>query len=287
MSFRRATLSLLLVASACSGEAGAGGPGQSQVAQDYPTYRALHESVVTPICGPRGGVCHNSKQFPDLHTPDNMLAAIGARCNQLTEDPSAIQDLCEPQGDLLLIKSGPDSGLRVRIGYAQTDGLATPQSVMLTLHDPVPHSGTNLDFSIVRDTDPQNPIELHVGALLSTPGGQARATIGGLSGLGMGMRYFLTAPYMPGFAGQLILGDPNRNGTFGYDLGGAVIKAGQPEKSFLVQRITGQVPPQMPLANGMLTEDQIYVFQCWIKQMKPDGSNADGPIDYSKCPPRF
>src|SRR5438105_11511869 len=73
---------------------------RQQAALDYPTFRSLEEAVVTPICGPRGGVCHNSKQFPDLHTPENMLAAVGQRCNQLTDDPKAIQNLCEPQGDL-------------------------------------------------------------------------------------------------------------------------------------------------------------------------------------------
>jgi hypothetical protein len=54
-----------------------------------------------------------------------------------------------------------------------------------------------------------------------------------------------------------------------------------------VQRILGIVPPKMPLANGPLTDDQMYAIQCWIQQLLPDGSNADGPIDYSKCPARF
>jgi hypothetical protein len=257
----------------------------SKTATDYPTFRALHEAVVVPICGPRGGVCHNSKQFPDLHTPDNMLAVLGQRCNQLTDDPMAIQDLCEPPGDLLLIRNGPDAGWRARVGYATLD--PGGQTMTVTLHDPVPHAGAALDFSIVRDVDPAHPVELHVGTHLVTTAAGKSVQVTDLPTLTMGLRYFMSAPYMPGFAGQLAGGDPNHNGIFGADLGGAVIKPGAPDKSFLVQRILGIVPPQMPLANGTLTPEQIYAFQCWIAQMKPDGSNADGAIDYSLCPPQF
>jgi hypothetical protein len=266
---------------------GCDGVDKEKITQDYPTYRALHESTVVPICGPRGGVCHNSKQFPDLHTPDNMLAVVGARCNELTDDPRAIQDLCEPQGDLLLIKSGPDAGFKTRVGFVTTDGSSPVQAITITTHDAVPHDGANLDFSIVRDTDPQNPVELHIGAHLGTHAGQASVVVAGMTSLSMGLNYFLTSPYMPGFTGQLALGDPNQNGAFGFDLGGALIKPGDPQKSFLVQRILGIVPPKMPLANGPLTDDQIYAIQCWIKQLRPDGSNADGPIDYNQCPASF
>ena len=90
-----------------------------------------------------------------------------------------------------------------------------------------------------------------------------------------------------GIDGQLFQGDPNQDGVFGYDQGGAVIKPGDPKKSFLVQRILGIVQPRMPLANGDLTADQIYALQCWIAQLQPDGANADGPIDYTRCPAAF
>ena len=292
----RRLLACMLLGAACSSP-GPGGPGggpggmmpvdPNQVALDYPTFRDLHEAVVTPICGPRGGVCHNSKQFPDMHTPDNMLAVIGQRCNQLTDNALSIQDLCEPPGDLLVIRTGADAGFRTRVGFATPDSSSPPQTMTLTLHDPVPSTAHGIAFSIVRDGDPQNPLEIAVPAPLDTQAGQRSVTVRNLQSLPMGMRFFLTAPYMPGFPGELLGGDPNQNGTFGADLGGAVIKPGDPARSFLVQRILGIVPPQMPLANGTLTAEQIYAFECWIAQMAPDGSNADGPIDYSKCPSSF
>ncbi|MDB4965634.1 MAG: hypothetical protein JWN44_1323 [Myxococcales bacterium] len=257
------------------------------VAEQYPTYRALHEAVVTPTCGPRGGVCHNSKQFPDLHTPENMLAVIGARCNQLTESAAQVSDQCEPPGDLLILDGGADAGTKTRIGFVTVDPASPPQWVTLTTHDPIAHDGSAVAFSIVRDGDPKSPLTLKYPAQLATHAGQSVVTISNLPLLGPGMRSFLTTPYMPGYDGELQLGDPNQNGKFGYDMGEALIKPGAPAQSFLVQRILGTVPPRMPLANGDLTADQTYALQCWILQLDPDAANADGPIDYSRCPPQF
>jgi hypothetical protein len=296
---RRLGLFSLLLCAACGSEAemmGAGGdagPTPIEARQEalisYPSYRDLHEAVVTPMCGPRGGVCHNSKQFPDLHTPENMLASVGVRCNQLTDDPIAIVDLCEPRGDLLVIKSGANSGFRTRIGFlAPKDPMEmAPTDLEITLRDPLPHTATGANFAIVRDVDPQSPIEVPVGFKLSTKEGEHKATIVGFASLSTGLKAFLYSRYMPGYSGQVLLGDPNRNGTFGYERNGATIKPGKPELSFFVQRITGEVPPKMPLANGELTAPQLYALQCWIAQMSDDGSNADGPIDYSKCPLEF
>jgi hypothetical protein len=257
------------------------------VAEQYPTYRALHEAVVTPTCGPRGGVCHNSKQFPDLHTPENMLAVIGARCNQLTENPAQVSDQCEPLGDLLVINGGPDAGVQTRIGFVTVDTATPPQWVKLTTHDPIAHDGSALAFSILRDSDPKNPLTLKYPATLTTVAGESAVTIMNLQTLSSGLRSFVTTPYMPGLDAEVQLGDPNGNGTFGYDMGQALIKPGAPAKSFLVQRILGIVPPRMPLANGDLSTDQIYALQCWIQQLAADGSNADGPIDYKRCPAAF
>jgi hypothetical protein len=215
-----------------------------------------------------------------------MLQAVGARCNQLTDDPHEVLDLCEPPGDRLVITDG--SGLlanwQSRIGYAQPG--MPPTMVTLTLRDPAPASGTNLTAAIERDTDPENPVRIPLGAVATLNATEAVATLD-ISKLGAGLKAFLSGPYMPGYGGVLIGGDPNRNGTFGAELGGALIKPGDPAKSFLVQRIRGIVPPRMPLANGVLTDEQLYVIQCWILQMAPDGSNADGPIDYARCPTQF
>ena len=41
---------------------------------------------------------------------------------------------------------------------------------------------------------------------------------------------------------------------------------GEPESSFLIQRITGEIPPQMPLGGTPLSEDQINLIRDWIEQ---------------------
>jgi hypothetical protein len=216
-----------------------------------------------------------------------MLAVIGQRCNQLTADPMAILNECEAQGDLLEIKGGPDAGFKTRVGFVTVDTANPPQWVKLTTHDPIAHDGTALAFSIVRDTNPAAPSEIQFPSLLTTAAGQSTVTIANLQTLSSAQRSFLTTPFIPGLDAQVQLGDPNQDGSFGYDMGHALIKPGDTGKSFLVERILGVVPPRMPLANGDLTADEIYALQCWIHQLKSDGSNADGPIDYGRCPASF
>jgi hypothetical protein len=256
----------------------------ANAALDYPTFRALHTKVLMQTCAPASGLCHNSKEYPDMHTPENMLAIINERCNALVTDVAEIQDLCEREGDLLVVRSGPDEGWQTRIGFVIDQTSQSPPALVLTLHDPAPHDAENVLVSIVRDIDPKNSLEIPLGAALTTQAGEAKATIA-LTDQSTGLEGFFTSPYTPGLSAQLIAGDPNRNGIFGADLGGALIKPGMLDKSFLVQRILGAVAPQMPLGNGDLSPEQIDAIECWIYQLAPDGSNADGPIDYAKCPP--
>src|SRR5688500_7498842 len=55
----------------------------------------LHAKVVFRTCSPNGGVCHNAKEYPDLHTPANFLDAIDAPCNVQPGTPEAVYDRCE------------------------------------------------------------------------------------------------------------------------------------------------------------------------------------------------
>jgi hypothetical protein len=244
----------------------------------YPTFRALHEAVVLPTCGPRSGVCHNGKQYPDLHSPTEMLAAVGKRCNAITSDPLAILDACEPEGDELVLASGGSAGFRAAIGRvrAASDGGA----IEIDLEDAVPSAAESIEASIERAGPPA--FVVHLGARVTTRAGE-RTVVVRAGDLPDDLRSFLAGPYVPGLASRVVLGDPNANGVFGVKLGNLVIRPGDPERSFLVQRILGKVLPRMPLANGDLTATQIFALECWVRQMRPDGSNADGPIDYRAC----
>src|SRR5687767_8936049 len=77
--------------------------------QEFPTYLDLHEKVVTRTCSPNGGVCHNEKEYPDLHTPQTMLSMLGAPCNLAEADPLNLFDGCEPPGDELVFTTGSNT----------------------------------------------------------------------------------------------------------------------------------------------------------------------------------
>jgi hypothetical protein len=254
-----------------------GAAARRQAALDYPTFRELHAAVVLPTCGPRSGVCHNGKQYPDLHSPTEMLAAVGKRCNAITADPLAILDACEPAGDELVLGS-VGGGFRAAIGRvrAASDG----QAIEIDLEDAVPTAAESIEASIERAGPPA--FVVHLGARVTTRAGE-HTVIVRAGDLPDDLRSFLAGPYVPGLATRVVLGDPNANGVFGAGLGELVIRPGDPERSFLVQRILGKVLPRMPLANGDLTPAQIFALACWVRQMHPDGSNADGPIDYRAC----
>src|SRR3954470_11298016 len=59
----------------------------------------LHAKVIYRTCTPNGGVCHNNKEYPDLHTPANFLAAIDAPCNVQPGTFESVYDRCERAGD--------------------------------------------------------------------------------------------------------------------------------------------------------------------------------------------
>ena len=249
----------------------------------YPNFQALHSGVVVGACAATNGACHDSAQFPDLHTPEALLATINARCNAATADPLQIHDLCEAPGDVLLVKSGPDQGWSSRVGFVTDHTSDSEPTIVLTLHDRVPHDAQEVLASIVRQFGSSTTREIPLGFTLATEAGQPEATLSA-DDLSPELVDFFTSPFTPGLTEQVILGDPNRNGVFGADLGGALVKPGDLDKSFLVERILGIVPPQMPLANGDLGAAQIAALECWVFQLLPDASNASGPIDYSACP---
>ena len=44
----------------------------------YRTGLDLHVGIISRTCSPTGGVCHNQKEYPDLHTPSNFVSSIDA-----------------------------------------------------------------------------------------------------------------------------------------------------------------------------------------------------------------
>jgi hypothetical protein len=92
---------------------------------------------------------------------------------------------------------------------------------------------------------------------------------------------------VPGDPDAIQLGDPNRDGVFGRDLGAALIVPGAPERSYLMRRLMDPTfGTLMPLANCCFwTRDALRATWCWIAGLDEDGGNALEPIDYAACPP--
>src|SRR5579871_81839 len=124
----------------------AGAPGSiDTAAAKYPDANTLWTRSIERTCGPNGGVCHNSRQSPDMQTSANFLGVINARCNLIRDQPSQIDNLCEPLGDELHIGS-----FVTHVGNVQpTPATGTPTSLTITLKDVIP-SGTTGAMSIVR-----------------------------------------------------------------------------------------------------------------------------------------
>ncbi len=288
-----------------------GGVNVDTAAAKYPDLRTLWARSISRTCGPNNGVCHDSRQFPDMQTASGLLGAVGIRCNQIRDQAGSIDNLCEPPGDELQIGT-----FKTRIGNVTPDSQTAPTQLTVTLHDPIPQ-GTTGAMAVVRERQGLATLTFAIpkSAVVSSTGQSVIVSYAALNtnatpapappGATNTMAVFLDpASYVPGDDTQVELGDPNGDGVFGADLGGALIKPGDPLNSYLFLRITspldlgpgntqtnvspsmaGQTEPQMPIANFQYwdIDNDALALWCWISNMAPDGSNADGPIDYTSC----
>jgi hypothetical protein len=243
----------------------------AQARQTYPTIAALYEGDqgIYRGCAPNGGVCHNSNEYPVLGSLGGVLATVGAGCN-FKRAPRDFDDLCEPRGDTITIGSRD-----VEIGWAVRD----PDNVRwrMNVRSPVdPRAGEAL---------PIRGGVWHLGTYASValdPDDPAQRTL-------------LLEPYddrldiLLGAAGtsadQIQLGDPNRNGRYGAELGGKLVKPGAPSASYLMRRLVDpDTGPLMPRANCCFwTKTAVRALWCWIDRL--DAEHPMAPIDYDTCRP--
>jgi len=93
----------------------------------------------------------------------------------------------------------------------------------------------------------------------------------------------------------IVMGDANRNGTFGAQMGAPVsmLEPGDPLSSYLIGRMRGVIHAEarpvpgsrMPLANPPLTVDEMLALFCLVEGFPEGGDGAllSGPIDYNRC----
>lgn len=264
----------------------------------------LHRNVIIRTCGPTGGVCHNQKEYPDLHTPANFLRAIDAPCNVQSGDFTGVFDGCEQPGDRLRIRDEAE----VEIGYVEY----------------VPGDGD--DYGDKSKPTAESPgLHVYLQAPMGGGGDQGRTW-----GSGHFIRSFVNEKgdienvayetydtqwwYLDGgkhLFGQvreyqvdrvtklldvgIEQGDMNRNGVFGARESSPLklLEAGNPENSYLVGRLRGELGGEkipgtrMPLANDPLTIPDMLALYCFIESLPLDnGSDVidlELPIDYESC----
>ncbi len=264
-----------------------------QAQERYRTGLDVQQKIVYRTCTPFDGVCHNKKEYPDLHTPANFIDAIGAPCNLQPGDYTSVWDRCEPGGDRFALDQF--DGARIEIAWIELiegepleEGEtpdATSPGLHVVLREPVPlgDDGVDNNARFYRDFGSE---EL-VFARLRTRWRKVEEYR--LWGAVPQDRLDDANRIMAAGVRQ---GDQNRNGVFGADMGPNIpmIQPGKPEESYLVGRIRGEVfgepipGSRMPLANQPLDIVDMVGLFCFIEGLPTDGEPnlADG-IDYNDC----
>jgi hypothetical protein len=261
----------------------------------------LHQKVIWRTCTPNGGVCHNSKEFPDLRTPANFVAAFGQNCNVQYGEYQSVYDRCERPGDRFKISGGGINSGQIEIGwlesvpgpYFQGEGLPPVDSPGLHIHlaDPLPGDNTNVyttaqfERTFIHDGKVQDFTFAEYSTRWYVMPGR-RHVIGEV-------REYQNNQVQDLLSVGIIEGDPNRNNIFGARQQDPVhlLDPGSPETSYLIARMRGvmvgeEVPgSRMPLANAPLTIAEMLALFCLVEGFPDNGTESDleRGIDYKNC----
>jgi hypothetical protein len=250
----------------------------------YPDLTILHDLAMSRTCALNNGVCHNSKQYPDMHTSTDLIGYVGQRCNAQVDKRSDYRDPCEPPGDHVAVAS-VDAEI-ASVDQTPADAPAGKvKQVTLNLGTPL---------AAPPKIDPAATVEIHRGSLVITLDGAhvTNATTSALtldlSGAAPETQAFLDDRVYPWTDLMVRVADVNRNGVLGASLGVSLIKPGDPSKSYVMMRILDETLGElMPVVCRAWSEAATRALGCWIKGLKVDGTgavtNGLDPIDYASC----
>lgn len=266
------------------------------------TYRTgldLHRKLVLRSCGPNNGVCHNTKEYPDLRTAATFAQTIGAPCNVQPGSWSTVFDRCEQLGDRFRF-SGV-AAREIEVGWVdyvkgERTGDARPTETSpglhVMLHEPLPaevREGWLTGLFIRTFINAEGIVEELPFANFQT----RWWIIGDRRHLVADVREYQADAITSLMASGIVQGDMNRNDVFGYRTGKAValITPGKPEESYLVARLRGSMQGEpipgsrMPLANQPPSVTDMVALMCFIEGLDPDPAKRDpsGAIDYGNC----
>ena len=279
-------LGLACVALVACGTEPASDDGQA-TEHAYPDVIALFDRGIAPTCSLNNGVCHNSNNYPDLHTVAAVVATLGEPCNVELEDPTSVHDACEPAADHLVIAS---ASLDARIVSARllASELAKEAKdltqITLTL-DPAPTAlAPGPTDTIVTRGDTSFAVGEYGAKVMAVQGADVTLDLRSAYGEWTAKRFFDVRVYPPGPL-QLHVGDPNGNGVQGARANGMpLLTAGDPEHSFLLKRLIDPAFGElMPRQCRTWNDEGNLALACWIAGLAPDASNAYDPIDYARC----
>lgn len=267
----------------------------------FPTALDLHAKVIRRSCSPLDGVCHHTKEYPDLHTAANFLGIIEAPCNVQAGTREGIFDRCERPGDRFqlatdAVDSGPAEIGQIHLipgekpEYSnESPPTETSPGLHVVLADPIRTDRTEIwsggrfirtfiEDGLVRDIAYQTYSTrwwvLEGGKrLVGEVNTWQQDEVTRLMDVGV------------------IEGDPNMNGLFGARAGDpiALVVPGAPEESYLVGRLRGTIEGEdvpgtrMPLANQPLSNSEMLALYCFIEGLTQQPSRLDTAIDYVAC----
>lgn len=272
MNFRQYIFLLALIAG-CDGSAPAEKTPEEQAAMvlearvRFPVVYSLHQGVFAASCASTAGVCHNAKEYPDLHTPGNLIAALGAPCNADKSAADMFQG-CEPEADRLVLDDDSWSSAISWMGVEEWNDQRRRLYRRMILAERPPQAIARAPARIVRQgaTIALLPHNLEAAA------GAEIAEIHDL--------YELDYESLNAVRG----GDPNRDGTHGAADPWKLIAPGDLERSYLWGRLQGLVPgTQMPPVSRGLSEPELLAVRCFIETAHEHTQPQD-PIDYENCP---
>lgn len=265
----------------------------------YATGLDLHRKFVMRTCGPNNGVCHNQKEYPNMHTAGAFAATIGAPCNVQPGGWATVFDRCERPGDRFHMKDR--EGADVQIAWIEHIAGAPPGGDTRTADGPGLH--VHLQAPLPGEYTSHWGAGLFVRNFVNDANEIEALTFANFNGRWhvLGDRTHLVADVNDWqvdalqslLATGIEQGDMNRNGVFGSQLGNTIsmLTPGKPEESYLIARMRGhlqgeEVPgSRMPLANQPPNVTDLLALFCFVEQ-QPAGVVApdiSGPIDYANC----
>jgi hypothetical protein len=251
----------------------------------YDTIASLHREGVAKTCSRNEGVCHNSREYPDLRTATALVDLVGAPCNAGTEQPVNVNDACEPPGDVLVV---PSLGIEHEIATV-TQAPANADTIDLAAV-----TVTLVEATASPTGQAATDAEIHRGDLVA-PIGALGAVVTTASHTTLTIDLTLAEPEVKAFLDdrdrpwtdeRVREADVNGNGTAGFAAGLTMplVAPGDPMGSYLVHRL---VDPSfgelMPRQCRTWDDRATRAVGCWIEGLAQDGSNALDPIDYDAC----